>query len=825
MRKFKSASLKVCLTTSIVSVWAATSATLTSAETFPLINEGLTKAAEIERAATHAWSHDRAEPFQPPALAHALADELADDLPHLLGFNEPIAAYHLSGEYDQSRLTFEYDAKTLGATAELVLAYKNAVSVMPEASRLVVEVNGKQIGELTIKAPAGSKPHTFKLPAHLLKDGTNEVILKAHQRHRVDCSFGATYELWTQIDPVRSGIRPQNKIVMTEFSQLKTIQRADHGLTNINLVLPSLNDQNGAVDLTALNNALSFTQTMALVTGRDDISITVSERPGFGPGIDLFLSAYDMRSVSVLGHNAAPLNSPISIVASAEGDRAQVTLHATSQSQLEKALLSAVKGPLKPFIENTMSHSPYGEIFAQEGQTYLLSDAGFKSTSFSGRLFRTDFTLNLPSDFYPADYASIDLALNAATSPGLNVQSQLLVRVNGSIVKSLPMRDRDGQVFEKTRIELPLRAFRAGKNQVEILAEVGRASDHDCLYQQRDETTPRFILLDNTEIRVPYLARISRLPELSTFAERAYPYADVRALDIHVLQNDPYSLSAALTLLTKMSGAAKTPLNANIFLGSPDKNNANNKLIIAPQNSAAMNQIAGFVSTGSDIDMVGPVNWSEDKVNWSEDAITLLDNLDQLTTASTKMVVSRHLAEGSPDDLLAHFKHLTKPDASDLSFIGRFKLHYEKGLNKLKSWLAYQPYNDHQDIDLSDTRQARLTQTVNDRTGAVETWLIAANPIDAMDAADLLANPTIWDQVHGADIALHIDQNSILVSTEPVAQNFQFTNTRPGNLRRVLAAWLSDHFLTYVIMVITMIGLFGFCVARIIPHMGVKNEQ
>jgi hypothetical protein len=122
-------------------------------------------------------------------------------------------------------------------------------------------------------------------------------------------------------------------------------------------------------------------------------------------------------------------------------------------------------------------HAPRrkGEIRAEaESSVYTLADAGYVTTPFSGRLFRTRFRDGAARRFLSGRIRHHGLALQAATSPGFKPTSQLLVRVNGHIVKSLPMRDTNGQVFSGRKLELPLRAFRPGRNQIELLAELER---------------------------------------------------------------------------------------------------------------------------------------------------------------------------------------------------------------------------------------------------------------------------------------------------------------------------------------------------------------
>lgn len=88
----------------------------------------------------------------------------------------------------------------------LRVGYLAAISVVPDASFLTATVNGVAIGRSEIKAPGAIRILEFDIPADLLKPGYNAVAISGVQRHRVDCSLDATYELWTQIDPAWTGL-------------------------------------------------------------------------------------------------------------------------------------------------------------------------------------------------------------------------------------------------------------------------------------------------------------------------------------------------------------------------------------------------------------------------------------------------------------------------------------------------------------------------------------------------------------------------------------------------------------------------------------------
>ena len=73
----------------------------------------------------------------------------------LTPFEQSRSALMLQGEDDVADLTFVLDADRIAAGGDLVIAYRNAVSVMPEASMVSVMINGSPAGEFPIRSPSG----------------------------------------------------------------------------------------------------------------------------------------------------------------------------------------------------------------------------------------------------------------------------------------------------------------------------------------------------------------------------------------------------------------------------------------------------------------------------------------------------------------------------------------------------------------------------------------------------------------------------------------------------------------------------------------------
>lgn len=722
----------------------------------------------------------------------------------LTAFEQSKSALRFEGEDDVVKLTFLLDPQSVAGGGDLILAYRNAVSVMPESSLVSVTVNGTPVGDFAVRSPSEFDTRTIAVPPSALRAGVNEVQLRAVQRHRVDCSMEATYELWTELDEETSGFRPHSASVSNGFAGLRTVGRNARGLTDLRLVLPQGSGE------AALNRAAPMIQTLALALNRDDISVTVAETAGTGPGIDLLVASDDDQTSLSAIRSDTPHG--LSLAPSADPLRHKVVLRASNTREISNLVLNAVQGPLKPVFDSGIRAQRSGEIRTEASSVYTLADAGYVPAPFSGRLFRTRFDMVMPADFYPAEYATLDLALHGATSPGLKPTSQLLVRVNDHIVKSLPMRDTGGEVFSGRKLELPLRAFRPGRNQIELLAELERPADDACVFAERDDSVPRFILLDTTEIRVPALARVARLPELAALAGSAYPYAGNDAVNIHVLQPDAASISTALTVIAKMSNSAQAPLLAQFTFGAPKTGTAGNALVIASKR--AVDELA----------RLGPDRFST--VSSQIDFAHAIDNADPIVTSAINLpAAATPLAVTSdPSALLEAFRQTTRNQSGGETFSDGVSVKLNGIYRSFRQWLNYRSAAD-QGAQAEPARKAVLTQRPNVSGDGVVTWLTADNSFDMNEVSDMLSDPTVWNRIEGESVVFDLDSHAIR-STEPESYfAHNLSDYGPGNLRRIAAAWFSDHFRIYVVLVIGLMAVFAIWLGRLVPGAGVRTDQ
>ncbi|KQY48828.1 cellulose biosynthesis cyclic di-GMP-binding regulatory protein BcsB [Rhizobium sp. Root483D2] len=725
----------------------------------------------------------------------------------LVPFEQARPAYHLSGEDAVARLSFNLSAGQAESGGQLSLAYRNAVSVIPDTSVMDVEINGRAAGTFPIASPNGFKSEMLPVAANVLKPGRNQVVLRARQFHRVDCSLEATYELWSELDPTASGFAAIRQQGFQSFDDLLTVARTEAEVTDIRLILPQ------AATAEMLNDAAPVLQTLALFMNRDDIAVTVGEKPGTGPGIDLFVSTDRTRAQTRDGdHQAAPYG--LSVRNAGTDGRAVVSLRGATRAHLSSQLLQAIKGPLKDSLDSGIFSTRSGTIIADASTSFTLADTGYETRVFSGRLSRTGFNMVMPADFYPADYATIGLKLSAATSPGLKRSAQFLVRVNDRVVTSYPFRNSAGEQFDGKLIELPLRAFRPGNNKVELLAELPVSADETCTPDMRDNATPRFILLQDTRIEIPALARLGRLPDIGALAATAYPYADGAPFDIVVERPDAQSASAALTMLSRLALAARNPLNADIRLGAANPSADRNALVITTQNAFADLGSAG--KSGFPIDAFHP-------------ATATAGGVDPIRTAATSDTVFVAGATPGDDDdssaLLDAFRKSTTRPQDEASVSSKLQTWFSGAGARFGKWLNYQDGAAATVMLKPGHSLLTLTQTPSPTGDAVWTVVHAGSPADMALGVRRLVEPAVWQGLSGG--SAEIETASLAVNTLPAGSHFiaGMTDQSPSNIRRLAAAWFSDNFQFYVLLITGLMGVFAVWLGLAIPRKGVRSDQ
>ncbi len=483
------------------------------------------------------------------------------------------ALHRLGADPLQLRFEGETSAKTwpiyvtaaeARTRARVHIGFTNAISVMPEASSLSISVNDVPIAQTPIAAATDPGALDVELPRGLLTPGYNSLRIAVSQRHRVDCSLEATYELWTQVDPTSSGLAfpgvsdPHVEVL----DDLAAISPDASGAVTIRLVLPD------GADAAAVDNAMRAVEAVAIRANvqrpRVEIVPDVPNSPGLyvlagergflaAHGFGRFLNSGDGRELSVEGQD---ISGRVVVVAAGDGQR-------------ETA--AAIDGilPIHPPQERAEIPAAARALVNQFGYPIddavrvPLSELGVKTEEFSGRLFRAAFDIKLPGDFYPADYDKLTLSLTAGYANGLLPTAQILVRVNDREAGSMPMKNPRGDVFRNRPVSVNLSALRPGVNHVVVEAQTPDAGDGACEVKHLMGMRKRFVLFDRSALIMPAFAHIGRLPNLAATLSSGFPYQTDDGV-IFVASHDRRTLSAVGAYLARTAAVAGRPMAAHI---------------------------------------------------------------------------------------------------------------------------------------------------------------------------------------------------------------------------------------------------------------------
>jgi hypothetical protein len=339
-------------------------------------------------------------------------------------------------------------------------------------------------------------------------------------------------------------------------------------------------------------------------------------------------------------------------------------------------------------------------------------------------------------------------------------------------------------------------------------------ADETCAPEARDDATPRFILLQDTRIEIPALARIGRLPDIGALAGTAYPYADGRPFDILVERPDAQSAGAALTILSRLALAARNPLNADIRLGTANPAGDRNALVINTQNA--------FAELGSAGKSAFPADAFQPMAASAAD-------VDLIRTATIGgSVFAASPAQNNDDDstaLLDAFRKSTTRPQDTLSVTSKFQDWFSGAGARFGNWLNYQDGSGSTAKLKPGHSLLTLTQTPSPSGDAVWTVVHAGSPADIALGVRRLVEPAVWQGLNGG--SAEIETASLAVNTVPAGSHFiaGMTDQSPSNMRRLAAAWFSDNFQFYVLLIVGLMGVFAVWLGLAIPRKGVRSDQ
>jgi hypothetical protein len=743
-----------------------------------------------------------------------------------------VQGYRLAGEIAASEWPIYLTEAQARRKLQFQIGYLSAVSVMPEASTLTLMVNDEIAGEAVIKAVQSVRTVLFDIPPGLMRPGFNSVRISTEQRHRVDCSLEATYELWTQIDPTRTGI---------------LLSEADAAIDNLADLGALLPDEQGALPIRAvISNKAKASDVERMLRAVQLISIVGRFEQ---PVIDTGPITGGQYGINLVVGTAAELVSEVSLDVLGVVDRPRAVVLPANASRRTTIVITGVTAPqvdeaMKHFlVATTPKGSPQGLRAAAAfpgfriagGQRVKLSELGLMSEEFTGRLFRAAFNIIMPPDFYAADYGRASVRLAGGYAAGLNSKAQLVMKVNDRTAVSLALLKGSGDVFKDNPLPIPLGFLRPGLNRIEIEAHVPTNDDGSCDPLSAINANNRFLFLDSTEIEMPAIARVGRMPDLAVTATGGFPYSGaVKRPKLFLPSFDRKSIGAAATMVAHLAIAAGRPVDFEITMSPPGKGKGPTlavapldhleptlleKLDLPAKELREVWKAKSAAHGGSDPDR-GLLSQVE---AMARNRLVLQSNFPMachppLPTGGFKAALSRvdaGLSVGAVlrrkfEDEGASSRDLFEEWDAKLHGDGRWTANIGAWIGKTRewavakftdanSWMRKGFEGDAGDLLVTPHAQLALAQTMLGESSE-DVWTVVTAPTaDALaEAVDCLVDPRVTRQIAGRVSVL--DMTEAKISVTPVA-DARFVVTQPlsiSNVRLIAAGWLSLHSVTYV---------------------------
>lgn len=490
-------------------------------------------------------------PFSLDADAQAVTPSLTGTrLAHLPADRDELV---LRGERARRSFSIDLARGEADQTTVFQIAFKNTVVLLPDRSSLEVTVNGHSLAVLQPRSSDTVSAVPVTIPRGVLNAGANQVEIVATMAHRVDCSVAATYELWTAIDPERTGF----VLPAPSFGPIRGLRDvasealAADGTTRISFLFPSTPDE------AAITRASRFIGALVTRAGLTRPSVDVGSTLGEGPGMDVILGVGPEHAPALDGFREIGREDGVTIARSLSTGRLALILTADDADALD-AKLSAFAG------DGRDGHLDRVDGLAPDSRR-TFADFGLRTDPFPGRHYTASLDVALPWNFLATDHDNARLLLDGVYAGNLDADSGLAVRVNGLVGSTLSLASDHGGTLQHRPVDLPMRLFHPGHNDVTIDGVLSAPIDRQC-DASSIPATPRLVLSDTSELEIPRytpLATSSQLPgALARFA------ASREQVPVYLSGDDEDSVGGALNLLANMAAQGYAAARPVVHIGA-----------------------------------------------------------------------------------------------------------------------------------------------------------------------------------------------------------------------------------------------------------------
>lgn len=342
----------------------------------------------------------------------------------------------------------------------LRLSTLSSINVLPERSRLRAYVNGVHVGSGPLENFIEFGTLDLELPPELLNTGSNAVRLELIQYHRIYCGPEASFALWTDLDLAASGA------VLDTWDQATGQPGPDRFI--MALATAAATGQaieiRGAGGLGAQRDAWTrqITRQLGGALGGDPLHFAFTEYWGVAgaarsPARLTFLPGFENR----IGFRTAGDGTQVMVIEYVPGAPA---------AQI-------------PDLAGVFPHPPgpaQAPLIATD-RPVTLSEAGFRTVQVRDRYSLIEQRFRLPDDYVVLTNEKAELRLDYVYAAGLPAGAMMLVHVNGTNIRLLPLRGEAGRPIEQFPVRFEARHLRAGTNTLAFEVMIpGDPADMPC---------------------------------------------------------------------------------------------------------------------------------------------------------------------------------------------------------------------------------------------------------------------------------------------------------------------------------------------------------
>lgn len=457
-----------------------------------------------------------------------------------------------------------------------------------KTSQLLIIVNDRIVGQKELGNGEDKFTHRISIPVEYLNDGFNSVQVRAIQHYVDVCEVPLSPQLWTQINLEQSKfvIRAHPREASPNLSLIpKMFDRAtwqDTPTVPIFTTADISNTQLGALNYVAqgIGQRFSFVPARLLKLDIPADAQTLDSVMPKRSRTAVVLATFDTAK-ALLGHLDFPTDQgPIVAVKTLPNNQARYMLLLLGKDDNEvsqAASAFAITGV--PWPDNTWAaiskiniptHVELEKRFSiptAASGAFPLRALGYKSQTLNG-IESGSVKLKIWNNTWQG---RMQVRLHLSYASGMSNQSALNVLANGVMHGSIPLSNPDGGVYEHYAVTVPAGALKPGWNELEFAPRMIPANNGgQC--QPFFNGNLALTIYEDTTIQKFGGDELKQV-DLATISGAGYVFTEKplgRGVAFHLAAKDADTVSAAMTLVAKLSQVYNRPLLNSSFAFAND---------------------------------------------------------------------------------------------------------------------------------------------------------------------------------------------------------------------------------------------------------------